>query len=551
LVRDIRSGSTGSFPSALLDVNGVVNFSAATGASGYEVFRSNGTSAGTFLLYDANPGSAHGNPWSLSVDGDVLTYLSFVATGTIGIVVRTGTTLRTLLWGPGLQRSSRVAAVGGRIVFTAVEGSNYSLYSSDGTVSGTQRLAVPGYSGGFLAPPDLVRVGGHIYFRMYGTSGCCLPRVFTTDGTIVTQVFENGVGPGDITNTTEDLRAYGNELVFWYRTVDPTTGDRSYHLHLGAAGGSVLLGGHPSTMSYPYPVAGTLTVAGRSLYVRMQTGPSSSTLACWTPTNGLTSVGNRAHPVAPVGDRIFFNDTDTAGAELWITDGTPAGTRFVADIRPGPDSSSPGPAYRPSALSSRYALFVASDGIHGRELWISDGTAAGTRMLHDLEPGIGDIVTTIGDGGPVLAGGTAFVSIGDAALGTELYAIELGATAQPLSGGCARPTDPLLRATDPVLGTSLALIGDRAPSSMGVVLIGSQARPGQPYAPGCRLLVDLSLPFIDVFVFATAGAFGLTIPLPNDPGLNDVLLGMQAGFADATAPLGISLSNAVLLRLGR
>ena len=36
--------------------------------------------------------------------------------------------------------------------------------------------------------------------------------------------------------------------------------------------------------------------------------------------------------------------------------------------------------------------FVATNGIHGRELWVTDGTPAGTRLAHDLVPGPGSPV---------------------------------------------------------------------------------------------------------------------------------------------------------------
>src|SRR5690606_29508249 len=70
------------------------------------------------------------------------------------------------------------------------------------------------------------------------------------------------------------------------------------------------------------------------------------------------------------------------GQELYVTDGATA-PKLVKDIWPGIESSDP-----EDLISINGQLFfTADDGIHGRELWTSDGTAAGTRMVQDLEPG--------------------------------------------------------------------------------------------------------------------------------------------------------------------
>ena len=80
------------------------------------------------------------------------------------------------------------------------------------------------------------------------------------------------------------------------------------------------------------------------------------------------------------GSVTYFSAGDGVnGRELWITDGTPEGTRMVKNINPSGDSN-PGSL----TLISSVLYFSADDGIHGRELWTSDGTEAGTRMVADI-----------------------------------------------------------------------------------------------------------------------------------------------------------------------
>jgi ELWxxDGT repeat protein len=84
--------------------------------------------------------------------------------------------------------------------------------------------------------------------------------------------------------------------------------------------------------------------------------------------------------------KVYFSGlTGGNGAELYVTDGTAAGTTLVKDINAGMASSDPG-----SMIVFKNSLyFSAFTATQGREIWKSDGTSAGTAILKDIVPGSG------------------------------------------------------------------------------------------------------------------------------------------------------------------
>jgi ELWxxDGT repeat protein len=102
--------------------------------------------------------------------------------------------------------------------------------------------------------------------------------------------------------------------------------------------------------------------------------------------------GSRLSQFAFAGGTFFFIANDEQhGDELWASDGTPEGTRLVRDIFPGSDGSwvYQGMGFAPYLTTAvgEQVFFFASDGSNGAELWTSDGTRAGTRMVRDINPG--------------------------------------------------------------------------------------------------------------------------------------------------------------------
>jgi ELWxxDGT repeat protein len=74
---------------------------------------------------------------------------------------------------------------------------------------------------------------------------------------------------------------------------------------------------------------------------------------------------------------ILVIETSAEGKELWVTDGTTAGTQLVKDIIPGLTGSNP-----TNLLVYKHHLYFTADSTPGdRQLYVTDGTAAGTHTV--------------------------------------------------------------------------------------------------------------------------------------------------------------------------
>lgn len=107
-------------------------------------------------------------------------------------------------------------------------------------------------------------------------------------------------------------------------------------------------------------------------------GTSAGTRMVVTLGEGDTS-GNALILAAFKNGVVFTGYDGTVSGGLWFTDGTEAGTYLIKDIT---TSTSENIFF--VGVGGDYFYFTVNDGVHGRELWASDGTPEGTHMIVDL-----------------------------------------------------------------------------------------------------------------------------------------------------------------------
>lgn len=196
------------------------------------------------------------------------------------------------------------------------------------------------------------------------------------------------------------LTSYQGKVYFWATT--PANGTELYVSDGTPAGTQLLKDIVPGPgSSYPNSFiecnnllffSANDSVHGTELWVTDGTGAGTQML---TDANTGTASGSPYY-MTPFNNKLYYSTADaTHGTELWVTDGTSAGTSLLKDINPGVDGGQP-EGYKGSAQRgiinqfNEYngaLYFRANDGVHGSELWRTDGTSAGTVMVTEILPG--------------------------------------------------------------------------------------------------------------------------------------------------------------------
>ncbi len=385
-VKDLVPGPAGSGADYFTPLSGGVAFAAWTNATGGELWFSDGTAKGTFLLQDLAPSwnSPSSKPSAFqdffgrcffSCDQASTGRELWVSGGTPG-----GTGLfKDIDPGPGSGMPEGLFTFRGKLFFIAKSGTKRGPWVSDGTPAGTRpmNLVVSDWD------PNIIRLNNRAFLRVNDPFHGWEP--WATDGTSRGTFLLVDTVPG--VNSPPSL--------YWAGT------DKEIFFSGGPQGNFTL-------WKTDCTKAGTVPVA-----------------------SGFSSCRN----LIALGDKVLFEGKkgSSRGAEPWISDGTPGGTREILDLAPGflsggfaspmrtgngvaffgndgltiprgyfglfrTDGTAAG-TYRigslqfkaaPSMtcpLGGKRALFWGWDDPHGQELWVTDGTARGTFLVADLSPG--------------------------------------------------------------------------------------------------------------------------------------------------------------------
>ena len=396
LLLDLQPGVTGSSPAPLGVAGGRLYFAATDQVAGTELWVTDGTAAGTSLVVDLRPGAAGSSPHGGAVVGNTLYFAADDGTTGVELWAVTGATIRLVrdinTSTPGAASNPQhLRALGAKLVFTADDGVvAEEPWVSDGTTAGTVLLQdVAPFLATSSRPANLTVVGTSLYFS--ANDGAHGFELWLTDGTPAGTHLVTDLSPGGANSDPGSLVAVGTKLFFAAQT--PATG-RELFASDGTAAGTMLIAdlnpGSTSTVFSEMGVLG-LRLAFRfsdpvhGVEVWSTDGTAAGTALLKDINATAPYVGSApSHFTAWNGRLYFMADDGLVGRELWGSDLTAAGTLLVADLSL-PHPSSADPTFL--MAFAQQVLFSANDGIAGAELWISDGTAAGTRMLADLNPG--------------------------------------------------------------------------------------------------------------------------------------------------------------------
>ncbi|MDB5391591.1 MAG: hypothetical protein JWM11_7237 [Planctomycetaceae bacterium] len=426
-VADIFPGPKDSAPQQFTNLNGTLYFTATDGVHGVELWKSDGTTAGTVQVKDINPGAGNSNPGSLTV---VNSSLYFTANdGTSGVELwksdgtAAGTTLvKDIAAGSISSGPTYLTNVNGTLYFQADDSTTGAeLWKSDGTSAGTVMVKEINVGSTGSNPSYITNVNGTLYFaasddatgeELWKSNGTAAGTVLVKDIFSGTDSYgnANNSNPVNLTNVNGTL----------YFTAANSASQSELWKSDGTSSGTVLVKDLDAATG-SYSPSSLTNVNGTLFFGALDSnggGEFWKSNGSASGTVRLKDFGGGSYYAVTyltnVNGTVYFEAGDHAGSEeLWKSDGTSGGTDMVKNLYPGAVAS-----YLSDLTNVNGTLyFTADDGVHGPELWKSNGAAAGTVMVKDLVSGSNGSYPSY----LINLNGTLFFEASTAAAGDELW----------------------------------------------------------------------------------------------------------------------------------
>ncbi len=469
-VADTLAGAAGgmSQSSTIVGVDGLAVFRASSGVSGvYRLWTSNGRAAGTTGI----PGTdgVMTEPVLLPGTGKVLAYTgNATMRPLISVNARTGQ-VETL--SPTAMNASTTGMIfaGSKVIFTAPVGGMNTLWSSDGTASGTAPVIDPAAG----ATGNVTPTNNFVYFTTRSASN--VYTLWRTDGTAMnpTRVTDLHYAP-TWTVAASGMRAIGDRVLFAQPSA--TSGMNDVWVSDGTQHGTTMVATTPvlsSVLAFPNDGAGLYTTRlltnGLELW-RMSSVASECrsmmNFAHVTTFNAFGTYGSMTL-FGDQGGGSQYNTNQVNAVTIWMTDGTPENTLGIPGF---PGTPATGSFNAPAGSPQQFVmvgdtLFLESAvGGAGHEPWRMNLSTGQLGQLRDIIPGGGS------------SNPTKFFAM-DQGRGAGFFAYDL---AQHTSLFTSDGTNKGTR----ILSLLSGITGEFAPKSVGsrVFFVGTSAASGfEPY----------------------------------------------------------------------
>ncbi len=390
LVADINPGKASSHPSDLTAVGSRIYFNALTSKFGYELWTTRGTRASTVMVADISPGFYHSYPTEITRLGTRIVFRAFTPKTGYELFISDGTKkgtklLKDMTAGTASSSVEDLASnlVSNRVFFQGPDG---EPWVTDGTNAGTRRI-LDLRAGVWQSYPQHFTPIGPLKMLFDANDGKSGNELWITDGTakgtsLVKDILR-GRGSGASLDVSSPIDLAHRRVIFI--GYDGTNGYEPWITDGTTQGTYMLVDGRQGSLS---GVLYSPMSSGKLCYFATHNSRGGSDIYVTDGTKLGTRVFSAARSIkVPIyamtytKGKVFFvarDLTPNTGFELGVTDGTVAGTRVVKDIHKGIYSSFP--AYLTEVLPGSIA-FTGDDGLHGIELWYSSGTAASTKLF--------------------------------------------------------------------------------------------------------------------------------------------------------------------------